>query len=453
MSKIKIRFWFSFKTVLALVLFSTAGSAQAGFGDYQALSSADLNNLVGPVALYPDPLLAQVLPASTHSDQIEQAARWLQQNSDPSLLAQQQWDPSVIALAHYPSVITMMNNRIAWTMQLGLAFQNQQSDVMKAVQRMRAQAQQQGNLISNSQQQVVVASNTISIVPAVTDVIYVPTYDTTVVYTQPANPYAPAVAFGAGMMLGSWMSSSEVNWNTSTVVYHPPVYGAAYYRGSYGNPAYGTARGYTTSAGGYGGTASWHGTGAYGNQYNGTYTQGRTATGGAYTAQTNTNQWDNGAKTGSFSTTHSGPYSAGTDRGWGYQNGSDQAGGFSKTFATQDGVYHVQGAGAADGSNSAGSITASGVNRDGDYGTKTWSGNDGSWSSAGHSGDAFGGTQSWDSASAASDRGWQSRGGGGFSSGGSFGGGDSFGGGGYRSSGGFGGGGFGGGGFRGGFRR
>ena len=430
---------------------------------YQPLSESSLDKLVSPVALYPDPLLAQVFAASAHADQLAAASVWLSQN-DPSQLAQQSWDPSVIAIAGFPSVLQMMNSERQWTAQLGLAFQNQQTGVMKAVQRMRAKAQAQGNLNSNAQQKIISDGSTIAIVPAQTDAIYVPTYDSTVVYSQPANAYSPAVAFGAGMAVGSLMSSSTTNWYTGTVVYPPPVYpvpygAAAVYHGPYGGTAYGTGHTYATGYGGYGAASSWSGSTANGNQWNSNYAEGRTATGGAYSARSSSTQWNNGAATGSYSSGHVGPYSAGADRGWGYSNGNNEAGAFSKSGVTQNGAYNVSGSGWSNGSQSGGSITASGVNKEGNYQSKTWTDNDGSWSSSGKSGNLFSGSQnSWNSASEASSRGWASRFGSGDEGGGSRSWGNSGGWGGSSRSfgGGFGGGGFGGGGFggsRGGFRR
>jgi len=367
-------------------------------GMYQPLPSKDLNNLVGQIALYPDPLLAQVLQASTYPDQIKRVAQWIQSNpgSDPSsadLLA----DASVLAIAHYPSVINMMSKKISWTSQLGQAYVNQQSDVMGAIQYQRKQAQAQNNLISNSQQTVIAQGSTIQIVPASSEVIYVPVYDPVVVYTQPSTySVAPLVAFGAGIAMGDWLNS-DVDWDNHVVVYHgwPGGWGHAYYRG-----------------GTYYGPNSWRntasGSGANGGQWKAGSAGGITEAGGVYSARGGTVQGPDGATVGGYKAAGAGPNGAAASRGWGAENGDNKAGGFSKTVATDNGIYNVHGGGASNGDQSAGKVTVSGVNKEGDYGSRTWSDSDRN-SSYDRSGNMFSGYQNSDRASMASSRGFESR--------------------------------------------
>jgi hypothetical protein len=149
---------------------AAAASGQSGsqnFGD------AELDELLGPIALYPDPLLAQVLPAATFVDQIDEAERLLNGRTDNELIDGQNWDVSVKSIAHYPAVLSMMNQKRDWAITLGQAYVNQSTDVVKSVQRLRAEARAAGSLITTPQQQVIVDGQAIRIVPAQPQVIYV----------------------------------------------------------------------------------------------------------------------------------------------------------------------------------------------------------------------------------------------------------------------------------------
>jgi len=154
------------------------------------LSSAELEDLIGPVALYPDDLLAIVLPASTYPLDIVQAARYLEQvESNPSLQPDENWDDSVVALLNYPDVLRMMNEDLDWTWQLGEAVVRQQSDVILAVESFRDRAYAAGNLNSDDYQSVTVADGgTIEIEPVSDDVIYVPYYEPEQVVYRSAAP-------------------------------------------------------------------------------------------------------------------------------------------------------------------------------------------------------------------------------------------------------------------------
>lgn len=153
----------------------------------------ELDFLVAPIALYPDPLLIQVLAASTYPLEIVQLKQWMDENKKlkgkglAEALVQQNWDPSVQALAAFPAVVNKLANKIQWTTDLGNVFLAQQSDVMDAVQRLRAKAQANGALKTNDKQKVATETTehgeeAITIEPAQQDIVYVPTYNTQVVY-------------------------------------------------------------------------------------------------------------------------------------------------------------------------------------------------------------------------------------------------------------------------------
>ncbi len=184
-------------------------------------SANQLDNLVGPVALYPDALLAQVLVASTFPDQIEEAARFVRANGTDGI-DDQAWDVSVKAVAHYASALNMMADKADWTATLGVAYANQSSEVMTAVQRMRAMAAQHGNLVSTPQQEVVQQGNTYIIAPAQPRVVYVPVYDPIVVYTRPVFNLGFSSrfwSFGVGFPIGGWLSY-DCDWGFNRVYYN-----------------------------------------------------------------------------------------------------------------------------------------------------------------------------------------------------------------------------------------
>ncbi|MEO5926191.1 MAG: DUF3300 domain-containing protein, partial [Bryobacteraceae bacterium] len=153
----------------------------------QTLSNDQLNDLVAPVALYPDPLLSQILVASTYPLELVQLQQWLDRNPGITGTAliqaveQQNWDPSIQAMAVFPDLVKRLNQDITWTTNLGNTFLIQQADVMDAVQRMRAQAQQGGKLSSSAEQTVTNTTDNgqpiIQIQPANPQVVYVPYYD------------------------------------------------------------------------------------------------------------------------------------------------------------------------------------------------------------------------------------------------------------------------------------
>jgi hypothetical protein len=208
----------------------------------------ELDQLVAPIALYPDALVAQVLAASVNPTEIVEADRWMQANTNlkGQALAQQvdqmPWDPSVKALTQFPSVLANMDKNLSWTSSLGEAYTNQEQDVMSAVQTMRQRAQSSGNLTSNTQQNVTSQGSTIVIQPANPQVIYVPAYNPWVIYGGPVVAYpgwvpvpgvwwgGPSVSFGIGFGVGYWggfgwgWNHWGYNWSNRTVIYNRNVY-------------------------------------------------------------------------------------------------------------------------------------------------------------------------------------------------------------------------------------
>ena len=189
---------------------------------YEPYAPEQLDNLLAPIALYPDPLLAQVLTAATFPDDIQNAALWVRLNN-PDSIDYQPWDVSIKAVAHYPTVLSMLNDRLDWTTALGQAYVNQSTDIMMSVQRLRNMAHSQGNLVTTPQQQVVVDRGYIQIVPAQPRVIFVPAYDPGVIYVQ--RVYRPGFGFdgffnfGTGFVIGSWLNY-DMDWGTHRVVYN-----------------------------------------------------------------------------------------------------------------------------------------------------------------------------------------------------------------------------------------
>ena len=172
---------------MTLVLICTLGRAAA-----QGPPSPEaLEKLVAPIALYPDPLVAQVLPASTNPLEIFEAADSVANGARPSAETASKWDPSIQALLSYPTVLKMMRDKIQWTQDLGHAFASDQAAVLAAIQTVRHKASAAGNLKSTSQQSVTTKGTTIVIEPAQPDVIYVPAYDPAVVYGPWPYPYYP----------------------------------------------------------------------------------------------------------------------------------------------------------------------------------------------------------------------------------------------------------------------
>ena len=187
---------------------------------YAQQTPEDLQQLVAPIALYPDSLVAQILAASTFPDQVVEADQWVQAHPDlkgdalGQSVDQQTWDPSIKALTAFPSVLGNMNKNLSWTSSLGDAYYNQQQDVMDAVQVMRQRAQEAGNLKTTPQQTVTSQDSTIIIEPASPELVYVPEYDPWLVYGGPVEAWpgwyeypgiwygGPYLSYGVGFGIG-----------------------------------------------------------------------------------------------------------------------------------------------------------------------------------------------------------------------------------------------------------
>ena len=206
----------------------TAQNAQAP--QYGQQTREQLQQLVAPIALYPDSLVAQILAASTFPEQVVEADRWMQAHPDLKGVAlgqavdQQSWDPSVKALTAFPSILGNMDKNLSWTSSLGDAYYNQEEGVMDAVQVMRRRAQDAGSLKTTPQQVVSTQDSTIIIEPASLAVVYVPAYDPWVVYGDPIVAWpgwyaypgiwydSPFLWFGVGFGIG-WFGGYGWGWH------------------------------------------------------------------------------------------------------------------------------------------------------------------------------------------------------------------------------------------------
>jgi hypothetical protein len=226
----------------------TGQSSQQSSAPGGKLSPQELQQLVAPIALYPDALVAQVLGASTFPDEIVEADRWMHSHSNlkgedlAKEVNKQRWDPSVKALTQFPSVLENMDKNPSWTSSLGDAYANQPQDVTDAVQAMREKARKAGHLNSNEQENVTTQGNTIVIQPANPEVVYVPAYDPWLVYGGPIVAYpgwypvpgiffaGPTISFGIGSGIGffggfGWgWDHWGYDWDRRSVIYNHNVY-------------------------------------------------------------------------------------------------------------------------------------------------------------------------------------------------------------------------------------
>ena len=212
------------------------------------LSAQELQQLVAPIALYPDALVAQILAASTYPTEIVEADRWIQNHPNvkgeelAKVVDKQSWDPSVKALTQFPSVLENMDKNLSWTSSLGDAYANQQQNVTDAVQTLRQQAHKNGHLDSNEQEKVVTQGNTIVIEPATPELVYVPQYDPWLVYGAPIVAYpgwypepgiflaGVGIGFGLGFGVGYFGGFGwgwhhwGYDWHGRSVIYNHNTY-------------------------------------------------------------------------------------------------------------------------------------------------------------------------------------------------------------------------------------
>jgi hypothetical protein len=407
------------------------GTASSYPGQGAAATAEELQNLVAPIALYPDALVAQVLTAATFPDQVAIASYWLEQNKTltgsalTTAVESQTWDPSVKALTQFPSVLKNMADNLSWTSQLGEDYHNQQAGVMAAVQTLRAKAKAAGNLQSGAQITVVQKSPQVIVIqPTNPQVVYVPQYNPTVIYGTPyVTPgystadvvTASVLSFGVGMAVGAMMSNSwgynswNCNWYGGAAVYH----GGAYYGNSAWHGGY-----YGSSASAYGAYGSAHASAGY-NPSTGTYARGA-STSTAYGTQRVGQAYN--PYTGAYGATHQG---SNAYSNWGSSTASrngqtvdtqhySDANGTIGTAETSSGNRYATANGNAYKNTGSGWQHAG--SSDSAHG---WGGDGGGWDSHGGSSSAFsgwgshsGGDSGWGSRSS-SAQGWGSRGGGG----------------------------------------
>jgi hypothetical protein len=238
--------------VFSLIISGTVSSSstvlgqEVQTGETQPRTPAELQQLVAPIALYPDELVAQVLAACTYPTEIVQADRWLSQHSNlqsATLAAEvdkQSWDPSVKSLTAFPSVLANLDKNLSWTSTLGDAYFNQQQDVLDAVQIMRKRAETAGTLQSTTQQKVITQGPTIIIEPVDERIFYLPAYDPWIVYGAPIAVYPgyiydawfgpPYISFGVGVSLGffghfGWgWPAWGFNWGRREVIFNHTTY-------------------------------------------------------------------------------------------------------------------------------------------------------------------------------------------------------------------------------------
>src|SRR5499433_4026216 len=231
--KIFMRAW---AWIMILLLAAPPGTIAQQSGDNAVFKQEELDQLLAPIALYPDDLLSQIFMASTYPLEVVEASRWAKQHQNlkgdalAQVLEKQDWDPSVRSLVNFPDVLSKMSEKLDWTQKLGDAFISQQKDVMDAVQRLRAKAEASGNLKTTEQQKVIVEEKFIKIEPTSPQTVYVPTYNPTVVYgawPYPAYPpyayYPPGyvagtalLSFGVGMAVGGALWGN-CNWGHGDV--------------------------------------------------------------------------------------------------------------------------------------------------------------------------------------------------------------------------------------------
>jgi hypothetical protein len=421
--------------------FSQAGGASAG--------SSELDKLVAPIALYPDPLVAQILPASTYPVELVEAGRVLANGGRPDKATASQWDPSIQALLSYPTVLKMMSDKISWTTQLGQAVAANQSAVMAAIQQVRRQAQAAGNLQSNDRQVVSTQgsgdTSTIIIQPANPQIIYVPQYNPVAILSPPppyyyGNPGYGLLTFGAGFAAGA-ATAYACNWGyyggySSVTVNNSYHYNRYNHYAAY-HPNSGVYTGYNAKTGTYG--AYNPATGKYG-----TYNPST----GAYNKNGQTGTWhppspdDVGRSAGDYGASQyraSGGYGGGDPSSGAQYRGGDPSRGFGGGSLGDSGRLGGTGGSLGDAGRLGGSWSGLGSQSFDDRGFgggwnsggRGWGGGRGA-SSGGFGDDTFRGLggDGWASRDA-SDRGFGSFGGGGFGrfGGGGFGG---FRGGGFR---------------------
>jgi hypothetical protein len=299
------------------------------------LSAQELRQLVAPIALYPDALVAQVLAASTYPTEIVEADRWMHDHSDlkgeklADAVNKQTWDPSVKALTQFPSVLENMDKNLSWTSSLGDAYVNQQQDVTDAVQAMRQQARKAGHLSSNEQQKITTQGNTVIIEPANPEVVYVPAYDPWLVYGAPIVAYpgwypvpgiffaGPEISFGLGFGIG-FFGGFGWGWNHWGCDWHG-------HRVIYNHNTYISHSRTIVNRSNFNHAGSNHGNSSHGNAFHGSRPEGRNSASRGFSAS----HAQRGTRSGAFSGfDHGGNVRGSSSRGRSSFGGGFHGGGF-----------------------------------------------------------------------------------------------------------------------------
>jgi hypothetical protein len=181
-------------------------------------SAPQLDQLLGPIALYPDELVALILPAATSPGDLVSAASYVDAKADPYDAGSQPWSESVKALVHYPEIVDWMAQNLTWVQAVGAAFATEPEEVMQSIQRLRSRAQALGSLVNTPQQEVVTEDGLIEILPVDSDVIYVPRYDPSVVFVIGPEPDQGAfISFGIPYHAGDWLNYG-FDWRRQALV-------------------------------------------------------------------------------------------------------------------------------------------------------------------------------------------------------------------------------------------
>jgi hypothetical protein len=212
MKKSRIFLWMIYLPLITSFICTPLGLKAQDSGS-EILSVEQLDQMLAPIALYPDSLLSQLLMASTYPLEVVEADRWIKANPGlvadvlDSMLEPMNWDPSVKSLCYFPQVLAMMDENIDWTTRLGDAFLSQEQDVMNSIQRLRQKAKAAGNLNTTDQQRVISSEDALVIEPAYPNIVYVPLYDPDAVYGPWRYPaYPPFVIYPLGYVLSSFVS-------------------------------------------------------------------------------------------------------------------------------------------------------------------------------------------------------------------------------------------------------
>jgi len=408
--------------LLMLMAFCFSAAAQDQAPEQPAFKPEELEQIVAPIALYPDSLLAQIFMASTYPLEIVEAARWSKENPKvtgdalQTALEKQTWDPAVKSLTAFPDVLAGMNEKLDWTQKLGDAFLADQKGVMDAVQRLRAKAKAEGNLASSKEQKVTTepapaGSSTTTIIqiePTDPEVVYVPTYNPTVVYgawAYPAYPpypvyaYPPGAAFfsfTAGVIVGGALWGN-CNWGGSDVDINVNKYNN--FNRTDINNRNTNINNRDTNVSNRSNNQSWQHNSEHrkGVQYRDNATQQKFGKASNQQAMQSRDEFRGRAEQGRQDISREG---AGNTR----DNQGNQLGGQTRDASTRDG------GGARDTSAQNRDVGASNRSSGGDFGSSN--------RSSKGSGGAFGGTSSGSGTRAASSRGASSRSAGGMSRGG-----------------------------------